>query len=220
MKHATFSIEKKFWQQGHAVIGLDEVGRGALAGPITVGAACFKPDWMDSSWKKIQRAGINDSKVLTPGKREVLSKLIQSQALAYATASCTVDDINSKGVTKATNNIFNDVVQIIITTLPKNFNFFIIIDGIIAPFIKNIEKKCLQTVVDGDAKSISIAAASIVAKVDRDHQMIKLSNSYPQYCWDQNKGYGTKIHIRALQKYKATPLHRIKYIDSIVGNLI
>ena len=216
MKKPTFTIEKKLWQEEYIVIGIDEVGRGALAGPLTVGAACFKPSFMDTSWKKIQKLGINDSKVLSPTKREVLTPMIQRQALAYATASCTVDDINSKGVTKATCDIFNDVVQMVIKALPHNSKIFVLVDGIICPTIQNLNKNYIKTIIDGDAKSISIAAASIIAKVDRDSQMAHLAKSFSQYNWDKNKGYGTKYHILGLRSHGANYLHRKIFIDSIL----
>src|SRR3989338_8340598 len=118
---ATFDLEQLPWKKNLVVIGIDEVGRGALAGPLTVGAVCFKPAWMDNSWKKLTNRGINDSKLLSSKKREVMAEFIKKNSLAYATASCNVDEINSKGITAVLSSIFNDVVQKIIILLPSDF---------------------------------------------------------------------------------------------------
>lgn len=209
-------MEKKLWEKGYIVIGVDEVGRGALAGPLTVGAVCFKPDWMNNDWKKIQKLGINDSKVLSAQKRASLSPTIKDMSLAYATASCTVSEIDSKGLTKVTCELFNTVVQNCISQLPRESKVFILVDGKICPPIQNLHKDMIQTIINGDAKSISIAAASIIAKVDRDTQMTELSQEHPHYRWELNKGYGTQIHIAALRMYGSTVLHRKKFIDSIL----
>lgn len=212
----TFYLEKKLWQQKYLVIGVDEVGRGALAGPLTVGAVCFKADWMDTDWKKIQKLRINDSKVLSAQKRMSLTPIIKNSALAYSTASCTVSEIDTKGLTKITCELFNTVIQNCIVNLPAYPQVFILVDGKICPPIQNLDRDMIQTVIDGDAKSISIAAASIIAKVDRDAQMTLLAREHPHYRWDLNKGYGTQIHIAALRTYGSTLLHRKKFIDSIL----
>ncbi len=211
-----FSLEKKLWSKNYVVIGLDEVGRGALAGPLTVGAVCFKTNVMDNDWKKIQRLGINDSKVLSPAKRQTLSTIIKKHALAYATASCTVEIIDRHGLTKATYDLFNIVVQQIISQFKTESIPYVIVDGKIRPMIDTFSEDRIQTIIDGDAKSISIAAASIIAKVDRDAQMTKLSDDFPHYLWDLNKGYGTRLHIEALRTHGSTVLHRKKFIDGIL----
>lgn len=214
--NATFSLEKKIWSKRFAVIGIDEVGRGALAGPLTVGAVCFKPAWMNNDWKKLQKVGIQDSKVLSPKKREELCAPIRHYALAHSTASSTVEDIDTHGMTRVTCTLFNIVVQNVLQQLPKDITVFVLVDGKIIPPFENIEKDAVQTVIDGDAKSISIAAASIIAKVDRDRQMTNLSKGFPHYRWELNKGYGTRLHIEALKEFGATALHRKKFIDSII----
>lgn len=216
MNKPDFSFERKLWNKNFVVIGLDEVGRGALAGPLTVGAVCFKSNWMDNNWKKIQQLGINDSKVLSPEKRNTLSTIIKTHALAYATASCTVETIDLYGLTKTTCDLFNIVVQQIILQLKTDLIPYVIVDGKISPMIDTFTEDRIQTIIDGDAKSISIAAASIIAKVDRDAQMTKLSDDFPDYRWDLNKGYGTRLHVEALRKHGSTILHRKKFIDSIL----
>lgn len=216
MKKPDLSLEKPLWQKNYVVIGIDEVGRGALAGPLTVGAVCFKPNWMNDDYKKIQKLGINDSKVLSAQKRSELSPIIKEYALAVATASCTVSEIDTKGLTKVTCELFNTVVQNCISLLSKESKIFVLVDGKICPPIQNLHKDMIQTVINGDAKSISIAGASIIAKVDRDAQMTKLSQKYPKYRWELNKGYGTQIHIAALRTYGSTILHRKKFINGIL----
>ncbi len=213
---ATFNLEKKLWPRKCVVIGIDEVGRGALAGPLTVGAVCFKPNWMNDDWKTLQKIGIQDSKILSRKKREDLCIPIKEYALAHSTASSTVEDIDEHGITWVTCTLFNIVVQNVLDKLPKDLTVFVLVDGKIIPPFENVEKDAVLTVIDGDAKSISIAAASIIAKVDRDRQMTHLAKDFPHYRWELNKGYGTKLHIEALHVHGASFLHRKKFIDGII----
>lgn len=173
---------------------------------------------MNDDWKILQKIGIQDSKVLSPKKRKELCAPIKKYALAHSTASSTVEDIDMYGITRVTCTLFNKVVQNVLVHLPNDMTVFVLVDGKIIPPFENVEKDLVMTVIDGDAKSISIAAASIIAKVDRDQEMTHLAKDFPHYRWELNKGYGTKLHIEALHEYGASFLHRKKFIDSIIFN--
>lgn len=196
-----FSFESQI--KGKLVIGLDEVGRGALAGPVTVAAVSFKLIKLLNV--KLAALGINDSKKLSKSKREELDRLIKKNS-QWAIAQESVTTINSIGITKATAKAFRKAI--------KSFKGekHILLDGY---KIKYLHKN-LTSIVKGDQKSISIAAASIIAKVHRDKLMAELGAKYPQYKWHQNAGYGTKDHINALKTHGPTKLHRKLFIKKLI----
>lgn len=181
------------------IAGVDEVGRGPLAGPVVTAAVILKPGWKVS--------GINDSKKLSEKKREELYEIITKEALAYCITmedNSVIDDINILNATlKAMKaaveglNIKPDVVLVDAVTIPD-------ID------IKQ------QGIIKGDEKSISIAAASIIAKVTRDRLMTEMSKLYPEYDFASNKGYGTKAHIEALKANGLCPIHRRSFTKGIL----
>lgn len=191
-----YSIEQEWMQKGYQYIcGIDEAGRGPLCGPV-VAAACILPVGLEIE-------GLNDSKKLTAKKREQLYDIIREKALAYAIAEGSVEEIN------ATNILEADLLAMrrAIAALPIPADVALI-DG-------NISRDFpipAQAVVKGDAISMSIAAASILAKVYRDRLCMELDAQYPQYGIAKHKGYGTKEHMNALREFGPSPIHRKKFI--------
>ena len=191
-----YSIEQEWLQKGYQyVCGVDEAGRGPLCGPV-VAAACILPTGLVIE-------GLNDSKKLTEKKREKLYDVIREKALAYAIAEGSVEEIN------ATNILEADLLAMrrAIAALPIPADVALI-DG-------NINRDFpipTQAVIKGDALSMSIAAASILAKVYRDRLCAELDAKYPQYGIAKHKGYGTKDHMAALRQYGPAPIYRTKFI--------
>ena len=191
-----YTIESSLHEKGYAVVcGIDEAGRGPLCGPVYA-AACILPDGLYIE-------GLNDSKKLTEKKREQLYDVIREQALAYAIAEGTVEEINETNILEA------DLLAMrrAIAALPIPAEVALI-DG-------NISRDFpipAQAVVKGDAISMSIAAASILAKVYRDRLCLELDAQYPQYGIAKHKGYGTKDHMAALREHGPAPIYRTKFI--------
>ncbi|MCL5970776.1 MAG: ribonuclease HII [Patescibacteria group bacterium] len=203
--YPSFKEEKKIWEKGYKyVIGIDEVGRGAFAGPVVTGAAVFKKD-IDSSL--IEHLGIHDSKLLTPQKRKELDKEIRLHSQYYSISEVGVSGINKVGIGKATEMAFRKVLRETRKKLPGG-KIFVLVDGFHIKYIKGIGLKNQKAIIKGDRKSISIASASIIAKVYRDNLMKTLSKKYPQYHFDKNKGYGTKEHRNFIKKYGLSKVHR------------
>ncbi|OGT30152.1 MAG: ribonuclease HII [Gammaproteobacteria bacterium RIFCSPHIGHO2_12_FULL_35_23] len=173
------------------VAGVDEAGRGPLAGPVVAAAVILNPE------KPI--IGLDDSKKLSVKQRETLYELILSHALDYGIASASVAEIDELNIFQASLLAMQRAVNQLTVKLSK-----ILVDGTHCPQVD-----CLaEAIIGGDAKVEAISAASILAKVTRDREMIKLHELYPQYGFAKHKGYGTKAHQLALQQYGASPLHR------------
>ena len=181
------------------ICGVDEAGRGPLAGPVCA-AAVILPEG-----KIID--GVNDSKKLTEKKREALFDVIKDQALAYAVAFATVEEIEEMNILNATMLAMKRAVE----RLPVKADFAMI-DGNRLPDL-TIDS---EYIVKGDAKSMSVACASILAKVTRDRLLYKYAEEYPQYHFDKHKGYGTKLHVEALRKYGPCPYHRLSFLRKIL----
>lgn len=194
---ATFEIEKSLWKQNlNTIAGLDEVGRGAWAGPMVAAAVIFP--------KNIQlEFELHDSKMLSPKKREVLSDQITSLALGIGIGQVEVEEIEKMGLAKANQIVFFRALEKL-THKPDHY----LVDAFILKFITKIKQ---TPIIQGDKLSASIAAASIIAKNYRDKLMIKLSDSYPKYDFASHKGYGTKIHQEAINTYGFTEIHRKNY---------
>lgn len=210
MTKPNFNEEKKLWNKGYKyVIGIDEVGRGAFAGPVVVAAVVFGRVSRVSKGesKRIEEFGIDDSKLLTPRKRLKLSKEIKKQALHYSISKVGVPVINKVGIGKATAIAFRKVLRQAQDKL-LNGKLFVLVDGFHVKYIRGIGLKNQKAIIKGDRKSISIAAASIIAKVYRDKLMKSLSKKYPRYHFDKNKGYGTKDHRKQIKKYGLSKIHR------------
>ncbi|HHV65211.1 MAG TPA: ribonuclease HII [Peptococcaceae bacterium] len=185
-------IESMLYQEGYNLIaGVDEAGRGPLAGPV-VAAACILP-------RKIDLPGLNDSKKLTQKKREELFSKIKEQALAYSIGSASPEEIDQLNILQATKLAMKRALAKL--TLSPDY---VLIDGRDELAISIPQK----AVIDGDALSASIAAASILAKVTRDEFMCKMHKLYPEYSFDLHKGYPTRLHLEALKKFGPCPLHR------------
>ena len=214
--------EIELWKKGYTVIGVDEVGRGAFAGPLYVGGVIFNPK---SNIKYLETLGINDSKKLKPNVRKLLSKVIQKESLAIYISKIEVPIINRIGIGKATFMAMRDVVKNLreksnlshatgYTSKPERF--FVLADGFYIKYLKGVGLKNQRGIIGGDGISLSIAAASVIAKVARDNHMRKLSAKFKEFGWGRNKGYGTNFHRAALTKFGPTRLHRTNFIKSWV----
>lgn len=183
--------EKQAYELGKKyIVGLDEAGRGPMAGPLVVGAVIFPRDYYDER--------INDSKKLTEKKREELYQIIIQNALAYQIEIIDVEDVDRLNVYQASKKGMLDAIEHI-SIRPD----YALTDAM--PLGNAIEH---QAIIKGDSLSISIGAASILAKVTRDHMMQEYAKIYPEYGFDKHKGYPTKQHKEALKKYGVTPIHR------------
>jgi ribonuclease HII len=201
-------FEKKHWQNDCLVLGIDEVGRGAFAGPLVVGGAIFSKCCDNSEVDNLIKSGINDSKKLSEKKRENLYSFIKNSALFTTTVFIPVAVINKIGIAHATHVAMQQVVFNATQLVDK---FFVLTDAFEIPnMTQNIFGQL--PIVHGDEISISIAAASIIAKVERDRYMKKLAQKYPDYGFEKHVGYGTAAHRRAIQTLGPTKIHRLDFI--------
>lgn len=208
-----FSYEIPLWGKGMTVIGIDEVGRGAFAGPVAVGGVVFSPNLIGSDIDHLLSLGINDSKKITAKKREELNLTIKELAAAWHISFISVERINETGIGKAT---FEGMKEVVNTLKLKARNPYLLIDAFKIPEIAVPQ----MGIIRGDSLSISIAAASIIAKVERDRLMAELGKKYLHYAWEKNKGYGTLIHRKAIAKYGQTSHHRVDFCRKIVPGLL
>lgn len=196
-----WEIERGLYEEGYtAVCGIDEAGRGPLAGPVCAGAVILPPE--------LEIPGLNDSKKLTDKKRRALYDEITRQAVAWAV--CMVDEkvIDEINILQATFRAMAGALAGL-KTVPD----FVLVDGNRDPELGI----ATQTVVKGDARSANVAAASILAKVTRDRFMEQQAERYPQYGFEIHKGYGTKAHYAALREYGPCPIHRQSFLRSFYG---
>lgn len=192
--------ENSAYEKGYEyVCGVDEAGRGPLAGPVCA-AAVILP-------KGLIIEGVNDSKKLTEKKREALFDVICNSALAYSIAFAEVKEIEEVNILRATMNTMKRAVEGL--SIKADFAY---IDGNSMPSL-GIDGEC---VVKGDAKSMSVACASILAKVSRDRLMLKYAEEYPLYSFEKHKGYGTKVHVEALKEHGSCPIHRMSFLTRIL----
>lgn len=184
------------------ILGMDEVGRGPIAGPLVVGGVVLK----HSDDARI--LGLNDSKKLSAKKREELSETIKEQALVYALIYISAQEIDEKGISACLKKAFSSVIKKVESAgiSPK----VCLLDG--NPL--HIDEREVN-VVSGDAKCASISAASIIAKVERDAYMVRLAKEFPQYNFESNKGYGSKQHMDAVEKFGLSPYHRKSFCTRI-----
>ena len=196
-----WSIEDEFYAQGIQVIcGVDEAGRGPLAGPVCA-AAVILPAHLDLP-------GLTDSKKLTDKRRRELFPLIKEQAIAYGIGLASEQEIDEINILQATFLAMERALAQL-SVRPD----LALIDG-------NREKDFgipVKTVVKGDSLSANIAAASILAKVTRDDMMLDIAKQYPEYGFDIHKGYGTKAHYEALRAHGASPVHRNSFLRKFYG---
>lgn len=185
-----YSMERAFGAPGKAVCGVDEVGRGPLCGPVLAAAVILDPGAIP--------AGLNDSKALTARKREALYDELISRC-DWATGMASVEEIDRHNILKATMLAMFRAVEGL-----KSKPALALVDGNRAPKLNCPAK----TIVKGDGRVLSIAAASIIAKVIRDRMMTELAREHPGYGWERNAGYGTGEHLDAIQRLGITPHHR------------
>lgn len=193
-------FENKAYVQGYTfVCGVDEAGRGPLAGPVCAAAVILPPN--------IIIDGVNDSKKLSEKKREALYDVIKEKSLAYSIEFASVDEIENINILNATMLAMKRAVEGL-----KIKPDYVMVDGNRLPDL-DIQSECI---VKGDAKSMSIACASILAKVTRDRLLYEYAKEYPQYSFDKHKGYGTKVHIEALKNYGPCKYHRLSFLTKIL----
>ena len=191
-----WEIERELHAEGVGLIcGVDEAGRGPLAGPVCAAAVILPPE--------TELPGLNDSKKLSEKKREQLFPEIQQIALAWSVAFASVEEIEERNILGATMLAMNRAIAGLSLT-PD----LALIDGNRNKEIE-VPSRC---VVHGDARCASIAAASILAKVSRDHLMLEVAREYPQYGFEKHKGYGTRAHYAALREYGPCPAHRPSFL--------
>lgn len=196
-----FLNENELIEQGYkSICGVDEAGRGPLAGPVCAAAVILKPNDIIE--------GVNDSKKLTEKKREKLYDIIKERAVAYSIAFATVEEIEELNILNATMLAMKRAVEGL--AVPADYA---IIDGNKTPAL---QIPC-NYVIKGDANSMSIAAASILAKVTRDRLLLEYAEQYPQYQFEKHKGYGTKAHREALLEYGPCPVHRPSFLKKILN---
>lgn len=183
--------------------GIDEAGAGCLAGPLVVSSVIWNPN-IDDEFSKM----LNDSKKISEKKREMLTEYIEANAIGTSTIFINPDRIDEINIRNARIEGFHMAVK----ELPLEPEL-ILVDGnmMTEHFDKHKKEIEYETIEGGDAKYKSIAAASILAKTYRDRYMLKLAEEFPQYCWENNKGYGTQKHMDALREFGTTQHHRMSY---------
>lgn len=196
-----FEYDKAVRNDYTIICGVDEAGRGPLAGDVYAAAVILDND--------ICIEGLNDSKKLSEKKRELLYDEIISKAKAYCVATASVAEIEEFNILQATFMAMRRAVEGLGITPDMA-----LVDGNREPGLN-----CpMQTVVKGDGLSASIAAASILAKVSRDRYMAEIAEKYPQYCFEKHKGYGTKLHNEMILKYGPSPVHRMSFLKKLLKN--
>ena len=197
--HDPWELENRLYDQGYqAVCGVDEAGAGPLAGPVYA-AAVILPRGLTLPY-------LNDSKKVTPRRREILFDQIREQAIAYAIAWADEKEIDAINILNARMLAMDRAIKKLNPAAD-----FALIDG---NRNQGIELQN-EMVVHGDARSASIAAASILAKVSRDRFMVELAEQYPQYAFEKHKGYPTKLHYERLRQYGPSPVHRKTFLKKL-----
>ncbi len=206
-----FSHELPYWQNNTFVIGIDEVGRGCLAGPVYVGGVCY-PLFDLLKQKEVKKLKIHDSKLCSLKKRQKLAPEIKNRALCWKTASSSVEEINSLGIVPAIEKAATLIIRHIIDNLPSTSHYIVITDTIPIKSLRKDKTITQIAIPQADANTITVASASIIAKVERDEMMDELHQSFPQYSWCTNKGYATKEHQNAIKAHGICPLHRTLFV--------
>lgn len=197
-----YSFEENAISKGFKTIcGIDEAGRGPLAGPVYA-AAVILPLGLEIT-------GLNDSKKLSEKKREELFDVICEKAVDFSIGIADEKEIDEINILNATFLAMKRAVDGL-----KIKPDYALIDGNRYPRIGGVTE---ETIVKGDGKSMSVAAASILAKVSRDRYMLEIAEKYPQYCFEKHKGYGTKLHYEMLEKYGISPVHRKSFLKKLLG---
>ena len=198
----TYEYEKQALAEGYKVVcGVDEAGRGPLCGPVCAAAVILPVD--------CEIEGINDSKKLSEKKRDMLYDIIKEKAVAYSVVMVDAKTIDEINILQATFKAMREAVDGL-SVKPD----IALIDGNGKPGL-SIEER---TLIKGDAKSISVAAASILAKVTRDRYCLEMDEKYPEYQFAKHKGYGTKLHYEMIEKYGVAPIHRRSFLKKVLKN--
>ena len=196
-----WTLENEIYDEGFTLLcGVDEAGRGPLAGPVCAAAVMLPRGHVIE--------GLNDSKKLTEKRREELYDVIRSESVSYGIAFASVEEIETLNILGATFLAMNRAIMQL-SPAPEPA----LIDG---NRTKGIEVPA-RCVVKGDSKCADIAAASVLAKVTRDRYMLEMAEKYPQYHFEQHKGYGTKLHYEALREYGPSPIHRMSFLKKLYG---
>lgn len=197
-----YEFEKAAVNSGFSCIcGVDEAGRGPLAGPVCAAAVILPAG--------VVIEGLDDSKKLTEKKRERLYDIIKETAVAYSVAYGTLEEIETVNILEATYLAMNRAIEGL-SVKPD----FALIDGNRIP--RGIKIHC-ETIVKGDSKSMSVAAASVLAKVTRDRLMLEYDKKYPEYNFKKHKGYGTREHTELIKQYGPCEIHRFSFLKNILG---
>lgn len=195
-------FENDLYNEGASVIaGVDEVGRGPLAGPVVTACVVLPKGW--------DIPGLDDSKKLSEKKRNEMFVIIMEKALCVAIGSCDNNEIDELNILQATKKAMKQAVDEVNEKMPIDC---VLVDAVKIDGVEIPQK----AIIKGDAKSISIAAASIIAKVTRDRLMCEYAEEYPYYAWESNKGYGTKAHYEGIEAHGITPLHRKTFLKNIL----
>ncbi len=196
-----WTLENEIYNEGFTLLcGVDEAGRGPLAGPVCAAAVMLPRGHVIE--------GLNDSKKLTEKRREELYDVIRSESVSYGIAFASVEEIETLNILGATFLAMNRAIKQL-SPAPE----LALIDG---NRTKGIEVPA-RCVVKGDSKCADIAAASVLAKVTRDRYMLEMAEKYPQYHFEQHKGYGTTLHYAALREFGPSPIHRMSFLKKLYG---
>lgn len=234
----TFTYEKRVCRRGFRFIaGADEVGRGALAGPVVAGAVVWEKGQISNFEFLISNEGveINDSKKLNHAQRQRADLWIKKNCLSWGIGEASVSFIDKKGIVRATRCAFRRAIAACGRSLESRIKNegsggkihnslfkiqFLLVDAFYVPYVAGLRRKNQLAIVRGDQKSISIAAASIIAKVYRDNLMSSLARpglADSRYGWERNMGYGTRGHQEAIRRWGPTRLHRKLFVRKLLG---
>ena len=196
----SLTYEKRLWEAGYRhVAGLDEAGRGSWAGPVVAAAVILPPDQPELAHCL---SGVRDSKTLTPARREMLLEVIEQHALAWGVGAVPPSEIDARGIVPATREAMSLALGVL--SPPADY--------LLVDYLPLSDQPLPQvSLPKGDARILSIAAASIVAKVSRDRMMVDLDARYPGYGFGQHKGYGTPQHQAALASIGPSAVHRLSF---------
>lgn len=205
--------EEKMWRQGRMLIGVDEVGRGPLAGPVVAAAVAIRFS-DDALAEELMKLGVRDSKLIAPKKREQLYNILTTHAaVSWGVALMDEEMIDRINILQASLLAMKHATESLLNTQSDPQQAYIYIDGRdIIPDMAVDQK----AVIRGDTIVFSIAAASIIAKVTRDRMMDAYAKKYPQYQFEKHKGYGTKLHYAAIAEHGPCPIHRKSFLKSVI----
>lgn len=194
----TLQVEREFFASGARIVaGMDEVGRGAIAGPVTIGVVAI-----DAQVGEIP-TGLRDSKLMTPKRREAMVPVAKEWGIAWATGSAKATEIDKFGIVTALGLAASRALQNL-SVVPD----VVILDGNTSFLVEEDGGPRIVTRIKADQDCACVSAASVIAKVERDRLMTQLHDQFPQYGWDGNKGYGAKVHTDAIKTHGLTDLHR------------